>query len=311
MHLSLLVFCLCLFNGVFGEHSGDNPEMENNTENNYPEHNTEMKYAKNITEIKTELSKVYIRNYLDIDLNNESIHNGQNIKEIRVTDGENVTLGSASRMRGNDQIKWTFTPQNFNTGTGRNYSVEEFGDRLHLDPQTGSLTLRNIRTTDSGLYHQNSSTETAVRTRMFSVAVHEHLPTPTITGSRNCSSSSERSKCVLLCSVVNLTDVTDVSLSWYNGSHLYSSISVSDLNISLSPLLEVQYHDTNTYRCVVSSPVSNQTRHLNITQHCQPCSSPKQLHPLLALLAGVLGILLGMCYCCCKGNGSRTILIFR
>ncbi|XP_056615533.1 uncharacterized protein LOC130430437 isoform X3 [Triplophysa dalaica] len=283
MHLSLLVFCLCLFNGVFGEHSGDNPEMENNTENNYPEHNTEMKYAKNITEIKTELSKVYIRNYLDIDLNNESIHNGQNIKEIRVTDGENVTLGSASRMRGNDQIKWTFTPQNFNTGTGRNYSVEEFGDRLHLDPQTGSLTLRNIRTTDSGLYHQNSSTETAVRTRMFSVAVH----------------------------VVNLTDVTDVSLSWYNGSHLYSSISVSDLNISLSPLLEVQYHDTNTYRCVVSSPVSNQTRHLNITQHCQPCSSPKQLHPLLALLAGVLGILLGMCYCCCKGNGSRTILIFR
>ncbi|KAI2645316.1 CD48 antigen [Labeo rohita] len=122
-----------------------------------------------------------------------------------------------------------------------------FRDRLKLDKQTGSLTITN--------------TTTRGDSRIF------------ILGSYCCSSpsssSSSVSKCVLLCSAVNVSDVT---LSWYKGNSLLSSISVSDLSISLSLPLEVEYQDKNTYSCVINNPISNQTQHLDISKLCHTCS---------------------------------------
>ncbi|ROL49276.1 hypothetical protein DPX16_4327 [Anabarilius grahami] len=108
-----------------------------------------------------------------------------------------------------------------------------FRDRLQMDSQTGSVTIRNIRSEHTGLYKLTIISDRGTSFKRFNVTVY--------------------------------------------GNSLLSSISVSDLSISLSLPLEVEYQDKNTYSCVLNNPISNQTQHLDITQLCHTCADKKNL----------------------------------
>uniref|UniRef100_A0A8C1PA07 Ig-like domain-containing protein n=1 Tax=Cyprinus carpio TaxID=7962 RepID=A0A8C1PA07_CYPCA len=205
---------------------------------------------------------------------------GDEMKSVSVTEGDSITLNTDIKVQSKDMLLWMVGAQEtriaeiYNQNIFMYESNEPFGDRLQMDNQTGSLTIRNIRTEHSGLYELLILSNRENSYNRFSVIVYARLPVPVITAnSSQCSSSSGSSssssssvsKCSLLCSAVNVGAVT---LSWYKGNSLLSSISVSDLSISLSLPLEVEYQEKNTYSCVINNPIRNQTTHLDITQLC-------------------------------------------
>ncbi|KAL1252063.1 hypothetical protein QQF64_019859, partial [Cirrhinus molitorella] len=85
------------------------------------------------------------------------------VKSVSVMEGDSVTLESGvTEIQTDDLIAWTFRhPEtriaqiNKEAGSFNTYNNVldgRFRDRLKLDHQTGSLTITNTRTTDSGLY---------------------------------------------------------------------------------------------------------------------------------------------------------------
>ncbi|XP_067271050.1 uncharacterized protein [Pseudorasbora parva] len=218
---------------------------------------------------------------------------------VSVMEGDSVTLDSELTEIEDDVIQWRFGDHNtliaqINYGTDRVSENDgpdgRFRDRLKLDNQTGSLTITNITTEHAGDYKLEINFWR--RRSYFRFTVYARLPVPVISSnSSNCSSSSSSSYCSLVCSSV--VNVSHVTLSWFKGNSLLSSISASDLSISLSLPLEVEYQDKNTYSCVLNNPISHQTQHLDITQLCHTCA----VHccgPTEAVIRLVLSALVGV-----------------
>uniref|UniRef100_A0A8C2PYN7 Immunoglobulin domain-containing protein n=1 Tax=Cyprinus carpio TaxID=7962 RepID=A0A8C2PYN7_CYPCA len=76
------------------------------------------------------------------------------VKSEQVKEGESVTFQTEALIQRGDMILWTFGALNLLVIraelTGTNSIHEDFRNRLELDHQTGSLTIRNITIKDSG-----------------------------------------------------------------------------------------------------------------------------------------------------------------
>ncbi|XP_043078796.1 LOW QUALITY PROTEIN: CD48 antigen-like [Puntigrus tetrazona] len=225
------------------------------------------------------------------------------MKYVSVTEGDYVLLHTdVTKVREDEDLMWNYGTKNSLIAKIKRHKQvvtyddgleRRFRDRLKLDDQTGSLTITNITAQHAGVYKlQISGAKWSSKT--FSVSVYGRLPVPIIyicSNSSHCSSSSS-SSCSLLCSVVNVSHVT---LSWYKGNSLLSSISVSDLSISLSLPLEVEHQDKNTYSCVINNPIRNQTTHLDFSRLCQTCAEP-QISLFLTWLISAAGLIV-ICNC--------------
>ncbi|XP_056614319.1 natural killer cell receptor 2B4-like [Triplophysa dalaica] len=215
---------------------------------------------------------------------------------LSVTEGDSVTLHTNITELTDEGIEWTFGvhSQTEIIATIHKNKISSISERLknhvEIDDQTGSLIITNIKTQHTGLYKVAFNRNAKLVSFIFKVIVYARLPIPVIT--RDCSSSSSSSNCSVLCSVVKVSH--DVSVSWYKGKSLLSSISVSDLNIRLSLPLEVEYQDTNTYRCVVNNPITNLTQHLHITQLCHTSagSGPMRIRDIAVISCAVVGSLM-------------------
>ncbi len=94
-------------------------------------------------------------------------------------EGESVTLDSGEIKLPNYVMAWYFNETEITGDQSKictdDQCKERFRDRLKLDHQTGSLTMMNIRTTDSGLYKLQiiigDSSFSITRVKRFSVSV--------------------------------------------------------------------------------------------------------------------------------------------
>ncbi|XP_043078894.1 immunoglobulin domain-containing protein [Puntigrus tetrazona] len=138
------------------------------------------------------------------------------MKAVSVMEGGSITLHTdVSDVQRCFLIQWMFgsiriAEVNRLTQTNSTYGgpEERFRDRLHLD-QAGSLTIKNTRNTDSGLYRLTIiSRETSYTT--YSVEVYEALHS---SSSPESSSSSNfvLSSCVVNSSAINNTNSANVT----------------------------------------------------------------------------------------------------
>ncbi|KAL0160926.1 hypothetical protein M9458_044651, partial [Cirrhinus mrigala] len=82
-------------------------------------------------------------------------------------EGESVTLHTdVTKIQRDYEIEWRII-----SNIPAYDNDERFRDRLKLSDQTGSLTITNTRTTDSGLYKLTITTEDKESIKKFNVTV--------------------------------------------------------------------------------------------------------------------------------------------
>ncbi len=101
------------------------------------------------------------------------------VESVSVTEGDSVSLHTDVEVQRDDHILWMFGAQKtriaeiYRQNSQQTYdSIGVFRDRLQMDSQTGSLTIRNIRTEHSGLYKLQIISNRGTSYKRFNVTVY-------------------------------------------------------------------------------------------------------------------------------------------
>ncbi|XP_067271588.1 uncharacterized protein [Pseudorasbora parva] len=102
---------------------------------------------------------------------------GADTDEVSLMEGDSVILNTDLKTDQQDRIRWYFNEIRMALISGDQSKIcaddqckERFRDRLKLDHQTGSLTIMNIKSSDTGLYEVQFNSGNIVK--VFNVTVH-------------------------------------------------------------------------------------------------------------------------------------------
>uniref|UniRef100_A0A6Q2X1C2 Ig-like domain-containing protein n=1 Tax=Esox lucius TaxID=8010 RepID=A0A6Q2X1C2_ESOLU len=189
------------------------------------------------------------------------------VKTVRGIEGQSVTLNTGLTGLQDDVIYWTYGPVRGETiiatlNVDRN--LPEYNERLNLDAQSGSLTIRSLTINDYGIYELRVIRE-QVWTQTFNLTFYGecvNVSQTRVYGSISILNVSYKC-CSLVCSVKNGREVI---LSWYRGEERINQTSSPDTNITLYLPLEVKEKGYDIYSCVANNSVSDQTTKLSIEE---------------------------------------------
>ncbi|XP_066518020.1 CD48 antigen-like [Hoplias malabaricus] len=236
---------------------------------------------------------------------------GEEVVKLQELEGNTVIIHTGlTAVQSDAHILWFYGPEKadinivdsqvFRGETVIDYNTERFRDRLQLNRNSGSLTIRNISREDSGLYKLQII---AGKTSDWSFRVNVYGPVSklVIRNQAKILSVTQRDWCSPLCTVEN---GMDVYLSWFEEKERISSINSTDSSDHLSLSLNITVSNNSTYTCVASNPISNRTTQLNITQLCymNTVKGPSERIPMKteAVVLLLVGMIVLSLMCCWK-----------
>ncbi|XP_026053241.1 uncharacterized protein LOC113039552 isoform X2 [Carassius auratus] len=121
-----------------------------------------------------------------------------------------------------------------------NEGTERFRDRLGLDHQTGSLTITDIRTTDSGLYQLQIISSNSISKKIFNVTVYS------VTASEQDEKSVKEGESVTL--DPGLVRQPNEVMTWY-----YKDIPIAEITGYLSNVCkDIRTTDSGVYKLEIN-----------------------------------------------------------
>ncbi|KAI1887606.1 hypothetical protein AGOR_G00192050 [Albula goreensis] len=225
------------------------------------------------------------------------------LRTLKETEGNTVTLNPhLTQEKRDSDILWLFRHESSDTVIAVRFKgqietdyIDRFRDRLQLDRQTGSLTISNLTTSDSGVYHIQGSLvkfNLTIYSPVCKPVIKNITQSPSVSQRRSVSTPVVSKRCSVLCSVENGREVT---LSWQSEGEILNHTSSPDLNTNLSLPLEIEEYNS-TYSCVAANPASIETVPLNTEELCpkDPDPPPRNyLLPAVLIPLVLIGIVIG------------------